>query len=57
MKLHIIGEHLKKDKLTTEEKKSLKKIVNNYFAENVGKWLYSDMEENIDMCYNEEDIN
>ena len=57
MKSHIMGEHLKKDKLTTEEKKSLKKIVNNYFAENVGKWLYSDMEENIDMCYNEEDIN
>ena len=57
MKTHIIGEPLKKDKLTTEEKKNLKKIVNNYFAENVGKWLYSDMEENIDMCYNEDDIN
>lgn len=56
MKSHIIGEPLKKDKLTINEKKELKNLVNNYLNENVGKWLYSDMEDNIDMCYNEDDI-
>lgn len=56
MKSHIVGEPLKKDKLTINEKKELKNLVNNYLNENVGKWLYSDMEDNIDMCYNEDDI-
>jgi len=51
MKAHIVGEPLKKDKLKGEAKKELQKLVNNYLDEKVGKWLYSDMEEIIDIPY------
>lgn len=53
MKAHILGKPLKKDKLNSKDKKELKRVVNKYFGEKMNKWLYSDLDDLIDMPYEE----